>query len=158
MSSGLFKKCGLPSPPPTSRAHAHQAHSAAAAADRARRSLTHGACPRSFTLDENVSTQSKVKSSVMRGIVRSIDKEYPCLSNGTLEQLLPKKEITVAKWCRPASARPHPTNQPDRADLTPAAAAAQPRAPERGAAGLDTAVLQRARRALLSDAEAAAHV
>ena len=35
----------------------------------------------------------------MRGIVRSIDKEYPCLSNGTLEQLLPKKEITVAKWC-----------------------------------------------------------
>ena len=63
---------------------------------------------KNFSVDENVSTQSKVKSSVMRGIVRSIDKEYPCLSNGTLEQLLPKKEITVAKWCRPASARPTP--------------------------------------------------
>jgi hypothetical protein len=52
---------------------------------------------KNFTLDENVSTQSKVKSSVMRGIVRSIEKEYPCFNN-TLDQMLPKKEMAVAKW------------------------------------------------------------
>ena len=121
MSSGLFKKCACLPPLPRARARAHHTRTPPPPPPTARaRSLTHGACPRSFTLDENVSTQSKVKSSVMRGIVRSIDKEYPCMSNGTLEQLLPKKEITVAKWCRPASARPHPTNQPDRADLTDA--------------------------------------
>ena len=57
----------------------------------------------SFTLDENVSTQSKVKSSVMRGIVRSIEKEYPCFNN-ELDQMLPKKEMAVAKWCARNSA------------------------------------------------------
>ena len=40
----------------------------------------------------------------MRGIVRSIEKEYPCF-NDTLDQMLPKKEMAVAKWY--AHSRPH---------------------------------------------------
>jgi hypothetical protein len=34
----------------------------------------------------------------MRGIVKGIETEYPCF-NGALDQLLPKKEMAVAKWC-----------------------------------------------------------
>ena len=111
----------------------------------------------SFTLDENVSTQSKVKSSVMRGIVKGIEREYPCFNNA-LDQLLPKKEMAVAKWCAGpgalactwrcrslAAAAPPPAAPPAALPpcrpLTACRGRAQPRAPERRAAGSDAEVL-----------------
>jgi hypothetical protein len=55
----------------------------------------------SFSVDDHVSTQSKVKSSVLRGILRCIDEQYPIFSGG-MDEMLPKKKLNVAKWCVPA--------------------------------------------------------
>jgi len=51
---------------------------------------------KNFSVDENVSTQSKVKSSVLRGILRCIEEQYPIFAAG-MEELLPKKRMNVAK-------------------------------------------------------------
>ena len=95
----------------------------------------------------------------MRGIVKGIEREYPCFNNA-LDQLLPKKEMAVAKWCalrwrsvEPATApRPPPQlappppphlllRAPPQPSLTACNDGAQPGAPQRRAAGSDAAVL-----------------
>lgn len=52
-----------------------------------------------FTVEENVSTSSKVKSSQQRMIRSKILEQYPDIEP-YLEGLLPKKApMVVAKWC-----------------------------------------------------------
>lgn len=52
-----------------------------------------------FTVEENVSTSSKVKSSQQRTIRSKILEQYPDIEP-YLEALLPKKApMVVAKWC-----------------------------------------------------------
>lgn len=54
-----------------------------------------------FTIEENVSTHSKVKSSQQRTIRAKILEQYPCIEP-YLESLLPKKTpLEVAKWYVP---------------------------------------------------------
>ena len=107
MTTGLFKKCArtvvyCAALHPTATPH-HAIPSAlffmCAIYRVAACALTHWTrC--SFTVDENVSTQSKVKSSVLRGILKSIEEQYPIFAAG-MEEMLPKKRMNVAKWWVP---------------------------------------------------------
>lgn len=49
-----------------------------------------------FRTDESVSSTSQVKNSVTRGIQAKISEQYPELA-GAIEQIIPKKGMTVAK-------------------------------------------------------------
>ena len=58
-----------------------------------------------FSIDEDVSTQSKIKSSATRAILRQVEEQYPMFT-GEMEAILPKKAMTLAKWCPPLPAPP----------------------------------------------------
>ena len=48
---------------------------------------------------DSISGQSKVKSSVARGIRNALIEQYPCMEGAFLE-LMPKKgAVVVIKWC-----------------------------------------------------------
>lgn len=49
-----------------------------------------------FTEEENVSSISQVKNSVVRGIGSTLNEQYPMLESA-LDQLIPKKSMTIAK-------------------------------------------------------------
>lgn len=49
-----------------------------------------------FTVEEHVSSTSQVKNSVQRSILSKLVEQYPTLED-KIEELLPKKEILVAK-------------------------------------------------------------
>lgn len=60
---------------------------------------TEGTMFKKFTVEENVSTSSKVKSSQQRTIRAKILEQYPSIEP-YLEEILPKKApMVVAKWC-----------------------------------------------------------
>jgi len=49
-----------------------------------------------FTVDENVSSTSQVKNSVVRGITAQLIEQYPHLET-IMDDLIPKKSMTIAK-------------------------------------------------------------